>query len=101
MANQNAIQDDNQFPALTGHTGTAGTAEIRRVVVNSKGGIDVSPNGLITSPYDTVIASYPSGTTEEYYFYDGGTAGTNVGTVTLNYLDSNKGTLSSAIKTGG
>jgi hypothetical protein len=101
MANQNAIQDDNQFPALTGHTGTAGTAETRRIVVNSKGGIDVSPSGLITSPYDTVTVAYPNGTTEVYSFYDGGTAGTDAGTITLNYLDLNKGTLLSAIKTGG
>lgn len=37
MANQNAIQDDNQVFALTGHSGTAGTAEVRRVVVNPDG----------------------------------------------------------------
>ena len=33
--NQDAIQDDNRFPALTGHSGTAGTAEVRKVVVTN------------------------------------------------------------------
>lgn len=35
MANQWTIQDDNQFPALIGHSGTAGTAETRRAVVEN------------------------------------------------------------------
>ena len=36
---QNARQDQNQFPALTAHTGTAGTAETVRVVATSAGAI--------------------------------------------------------------
>lgn len=39
MAKQQAIQDENQFPALLAHSGTAGTAETRRVVVNEFGGL--------------------------------------------------------------
>jgi hypothetical protein len=42
MANQNAKQDDNQFPAMIGHSGTAGTAETRRQVVNDYGASRVS-----------------------------------------------------------
>lgn len=42
MANQNAIQDDNQFPALIGHSGTAGTAETRRIVVDANGAINIA-----------------------------------------------------------
>jgi len=42
MANQNAKQDDNQFQALIAHSGTAGTAETRRVVVSPEGGIYTS-----------------------------------------------------------
>ena len=37
----NAAQDANRFPALIGHSGTAGTAEIRRVVVTDAGAISV------------------------------------------------------------
>ena len=32
MAHQNAIQDQNKFPGLIAHTGTAGTAETVRVI---------------------------------------------------------------------
>ena len=31
VANQNACQDDNQFPALVVHSGTAGTATTARM----------------------------------------------------------------------
>lgn len=39
MAKQQAIQDENQFPALLGHSGTAGTAETVRIVANQFGGL--------------------------------------------------------------
>lgn len=35
MANQNARQDQNQFPALIAHTGTAGTAETVRLIATN------------------------------------------------------------------
>jgi len=38
MADQPARQDPNQFPALVGHTGTAGTAETVRGVFGADGG---------------------------------------------------------------
>lgn len=41
MANQDAIQDRNQFPALTAHTGTAGTADVVRVVATAAGALSV------------------------------------------------------------
>lgn len=39
MAKQWSIQDQNQFPALIGHSGTAGTADTKRVVVDNLGAI--------------------------------------------------------------
>lgn len=42
MANQWAIQDDNQFPALIAHTGVAGTAETVRVVADTDGNLMVN-----------------------------------------------------------
>lgn len=39
MANQNAKQDQNHFPALIAHTGTAGTAETVRIVADTSGAI--------------------------------------------------------------
>ena len=38
MSHENAIQDQNRFPAVTGHSGTAGTAETRRWIVSSGNG---------------------------------------------------------------
>lgn len=39
MADQNARQDKNQFPALIAHTGTAGTSEVVRLVADSAGAL--------------------------------------------------------------
>lgn len=41
MADQYAIQDQNQFPALLGHSGTSNAAETRRIVVTEAGAISV------------------------------------------------------------
>lgn len=55
---QGAVQDDNRFPALTGHSGTAGTAEVRRAVVTNgelhtrAGGQIPSSGGTATLVYD-------------------------------------------------
>lgn len=117
MASQWAIQDQNKFPAILGHSGTENSAETRRIVVDANGAVTVSgtvtttgsgtspvtivgtvpvtiENTLITDPYDYVAVTYPSGTTEVYSFKNGGSVGTNVGTITLTYLDSAKGSLS-------
>lgn len=48
MSNQNAKQDDNQFHALLGHSGTSGTAETRRIVVGPFGGITSESTNTIT-----------------------------------------------------
>jgi len=39
MASQDAIQDRNRFPGLIAHSGTSGTAELRKVVATSGGAI--------------------------------------------------------------
>ena len=68
-----ATQDKNQFPAMIGHAGTAGTADLRRVVVGDAGDVhvtDVTANALVPSPYNNVI---------------------------INYTDSTKGTISSVV----
>jgi len=38
MANQSASLDDNQYPALTAHSGTSDTAETRKITTESVGG---------------------------------------------------------------
>lgn len=55
--------------------------------------------GLLSETYDYVSASYPSATQEIYTFKIGGSGGTTVATITINYTDSTKNYLSSAEKT--
>ena len=55
MANQQAIQDDNQSYALIAHSGTAGTAETVRVVADSAGNLGVNiVSGEIIASLGTV-----------------------------------------------
>lgn len=58
-----------------------------------------SVNGLKLPQYDYVSVSYPSTIQEVYVFKVGGASGTTVATVTLNYTDTSKANLSSAVKT--
>ena len=55
---------------------------------------------FIDGRIDKTTTSSASISATSTYFSVGGTAGTNLGTVTVIYLDSNKGTVSSVIKTG-
>lgn len=51
MANDYAIADQNRTPALTAHSGTAGTAEVRRIVGTTDGALlvyNVGPAGSVT-----------------------------------------------------
>jgi len=71
MAFQAAIQDQNRFPALIGHSGTAGTAETVRIVATSAGGLkvdDVIANSFTPSPYDNISLSYTSSILTEVKF---------------------------------
>jgi hypothetical protein len=55
MANQNCKQDDNQWPAMIAHSGTAGTAETVRVVADSAGNLGVNiVSGEIIASLGTV-----------------------------------------------
>ena len=97
MANENARQDGNQFPALSAHSGTAGTAETRRVVAEDGALFTKAFSNLVpATSWDTVEVSYPSGTAETYVYKNGTTP---VGTVSVIYLDSAKGSLSSSTLT--
>lgn len=42
MSNQNALQDDDKFPALIAHSGTAGTSITQRVVADADGNLMVN-----------------------------------------------------------
>jgi len=97
---QNARQDDNQFPALTAHTGTAGTSTVVRVVANSSGQIGV---------FGTVAtgASVTVGTIDEITNIVGGTLSTSSTTgintfgTSGSITDGSTGTLVSYITPAG
>lgn len=63
-------------------TGTGGTAPI------------LIQNTLVKVPYDYISGTYPSSTQEVYAFKTGGSSGTTVATVTVNYTSSSKTDLS-------
>jgi len=58
MANENAIQDDNQFTALTAHSGTAGTAQTRRLTSeNTAGALDIHIAGGTVAASSTTASA--------------------------------------------
>lgn len=90
MADQVARQDANQFPALTAHTGTAGTAEVIRLVADADGQLkttaSVSAPGTqrvraaaTADPAEWVVTRLTDGTA--YYNAGGGAGGSVVVTV--------------------
>jgi hypothetical protein len=70
---QNAIQDNNQFPAITAHSGTAGTAETVRLTATSDGFLNVNSAAELT--VGTIARVSTIGTLE-------------VGTVTIGAVNS-------------
>ena len=67
----------------------------------SQQAIRVTPVGgtLVSQTYDYVAISYPSGTQEVYQFYSGGSSGSLVATVTINYVDSTKAKIQNVART--
>lgn len=67
------------------------------------GGTEVVPTvdlgSLVIDKYDYVSVAYPTATSEVYTFRTGGSAGTRTATVTLNYTDATKESLSTATRT--
>lgn len=45
---------------------------------------------IVTDKYDYISVTYPSATQEVYEFKTGGSGGTTVATVTINYTDASK-----------
>ena len=54
--------------------------------------------GLSIPKHDYIVATYPSDTQEVYTYKIGGSAGTTVGTITVNYTTATKDVLSDVIK---
>ena len=79
MSNLSARQDDNQFPALITHTGTAGTADIMRLAGEGPGLqrtilYALAFDGPLVGQYVSIQAKYNTGIEAyELLTYSGGT----------------------------
>lgn len=72
---------------------------IQKVYQDSNNALAVNPiSGLVTAAFDAITVAYPSSTQEVYSYRTGGTGGTVVATLTLNYVDSTKAQLASVAK---
>jgi hypothetical protein len=71
------------------------------MIVNPDGSINVNEKsvGLFTLPYDSINATTPSATVENYQSYLGGLSGTPVQLVVVTYTDSTKKVLASVVRT--
>lgn len=58
-----------------------------------------SVNGMLTESYDYLSINYSTSTQEIYTFKSGGSGGTTVATLTINYTDSTKNNISTVEKT--
>jgi hypothetical protein len=56
-------------------------------------------SSLVNVAYDYVAVTYPSGTQEVYTFKSGGSGGTTVATVTVNYATSAKESITDVTRT--
>ena len=54
---------------------------------------------LVTEEYDYIGVAYPDSDTEVYTYKKGGSGGTTVSTVTVNYTDDTKVNVSSVART--
>ena len=98
MANQNAQQDDNRFPGLIAHAGTAGTAETQKVVAGADGGIYIAGLHGVALVTAVTVGSASGGTAlppttlanrKSMFMY-------NPGTVTVFYGGTGVGTTNTA-----
>lgn len=58
-----------------------------------------SVSDLIDKPYDYVAVTYPLTTREVYTFKTGGSGGTTVYTITINYSDATKVNITNVART--
>lgn len=62
------------------------------------GPLDVTESGLNLPTYD-YVANTSTSTSDSFAFYSGGSGGTKLATVTIEYTDSSKTTIQTVTKT--
>lgn len=77
--------------AVAVNTGNANNGTQRVVLASDQPAIQtLEQTGLVPFEYDYLAAAYPDADTEVYTYYQGGSGGTLIATVTVNYTDSTK-----------
>lgn len=84
-----------------GGGGGGGTVQIEdsagNPLTSTSGALNVDiQNTFFTLPYDAITVTYPSATQEVYASHTGGTGGTVQQTLTVNYSDASKASLTDA-----
>jgi hypothetical protein len=100
------IDDSNPLPVAFDGTISIGDVSIveggNTLAVNPDGSINVEvgkPVGLFNLPYDSIKATYPSATQENYQSYVGGISGTPVQLTIVTYTDTTKNNISTVART--
>jgi len=84
-----AIQDKNQFPALAGHSGTAGTAETRRLIVTEGAAHSFITGGTVSTDAVEVTA------------FNGGSVAVGTAAVELTFTGVTQGIMITADHSNG
>lgn len=80
------------------HADVNGTPAKKVVMLDDRGNQFLG-GGFNLPTYDYFVVQTPTTTKEVYVFKSGGSTGTTVATVTINYTDATKGTILSAAMT--
>lgn len=81
-------------------TGTDVSGDKRALDVYSQGGEILDVSGLMDgAAYDYIAFAYPDSDTDTLTFKTGGSGGTTVATVTINYTDATKENISNIART--
>jgi hypothetical protein len=87
MANRNSNRLDNEMNTYVEVNDSGSTEVAQRVKVTGLGSL------LEGVKYDFIAATYPSTTQEVYTYKTGGSGGTTVAVITVNYTTSTKDVL--------
>jgi len=86
--------------AVAVNTGNANNGTQRVVLASDQPAIQtLEQTGLVPFEYDYLAAAYPDADTEVYTYYQGGSGGTLIATVTVNYTDSTKEFITNVTRT--
>lgn len=95
----NAKRDQNRIPSLLGTSSIDGETPVSVKADPSTGAILIKGiSGLVIESYDYLAPTFNS-TSDVWVYKSGGSSGDIIATVTINYTDATKATISSVERT--